>query len=33
MEKEKVFEQIKKEMGELPKPLGNLASLAFSQSW
>jgi len=27
MDKEKVFEQIKKEMGELPKPLENLASL------
>ena len=27
MDKEKVFEQIKKEMGEVPKPLENLASL------
>ena len=27
MEKEKVLEQIKKEMGEVPKPLENLASL------
>ena len=27
MEKEKVFEQIKKEMGEVPRPLENLASL------
>lgn len=27
MEKEKIFDQIKKEMGEVPKPLENLASL------